>query len=239
MNVQSTKEYSKFKKLTGNRDVRIGHVRFLISSISRKNLLAEHPIIINRNWEVIDGQHRIEAAKTLNIPIFYVFSESASIEDAQLLNYAARVWASRDFLKSLAENGNEDARFVYDFVLKNKVPVTVALQVSTTLSARAQKLLSLMRAGEFVADAKDTALLYEVMLSQYRSYATERASFDSNFARAVRKMLIDKPVEHVAMLNQLALYPHGIDRQVDERGYLRLFEEIYNYNRKTGRVRFF
>ena len=59
--VLSTTDYAKFKTLQGNRDVNKLHVSRLKESFKTAYLLS--PIVVNQYYEIIDGQHRYEAAK--------------------------------------------------------------------------------------------------------------------------------------------------------------------------------
>jgi len=54
-----TTDYTKFKKTRGNRPVDPAHVEQLKKLISDKDLF--DPIRVNKDMEVIDGQHTLEA----------------------------------------------------------------------------------------------------------------------------------------------------------------------------------
>ena len=70
--IQSTTDYDKFIILNFNRDKTKKHINEIKEMIEKDNLLHLHPILINNRWEVIDGQHRLEAAKLLYVPIYYI-----------------------------------------------------------------------------------------------------------------------------------------------------------------------
>ncbi len=78
--IEKTKEYSKFKHLKGNRPIQKYHLKKLKQSIEKDNCLNLHPIIVNKNFEIIDGQHRLEVAKQLDLDIFFIQSESVKDE---------------------------------------------------------------------------------------------------------------------------------------------------------------
>ena len=63
MDVIETTDYDIFKGIVGNRKVEKKHVEMLTGAIDRNNLLNVRPIIVNEEMMVIDGQHRLEAAK--------------------------------------------------------------------------------------------------------------------------------------------------------------------------------
>ena len=65
-----TSDYSIFKKFPGNRDINPLNLRKITNSIKMHNMLDLKPIIVTESMEVTDGQHRLEAAKVLGVPIF-------------------------------------------------------------------------------------------------------------------------------------------------------------------------
>lgn len=106
--IESTKDYEKFKFILGNRSVLRTHVNNLIESISQCNLLHVNPIIVNENFHVIDGQHRLLAAKQLDIEIYYMIIESGDSELNQIhhLNKHSKNWSTKEYVESHAALGD-------------------------------------------------------------------------------------------------------------------------------------
>lgn len=76
--IAKTTEYEIFKKMDGNRHLDRYHLKKLRSAIEQDNQLNVHPIIVNKDFYVIDGQHRLEVAKQLNCEIFYIKSDTVT-----------------------------------------------------------------------------------------------------------------------------------------------------------------
>lgn len=100
--IHKTNEYDKFKYLTFNREVNEKHVLSLMKAIKRKNLLSVSPCIISENFEIIDGQHRIEAARRLDIPFYYFIGSDLEHEDIISLNNVKKGWHILDFINFYA-----------------------------------------------------------------------------------------------------------------------------------------
>lgn len=71
--IQWSKDYDKFKNLTFNRNVDFKRVKKIKEVIKKNGYLV--PIIVNQDYYIIDGQHRIQAAKDLNIALSYMVYE--------------------------------------------------------------------------------------------------------------------------------------------------------------------
>ena len=96
--MNQTTDYSLFKDVSSNRDVDRKHVKKLVNSIREKNLLEVNPIIVNEKLEVLDGQHRLEAAKQLKVPIYYVISSDVTHNDISRLNSNKKNWLLMDYI---------------------------------------------------------------------------------------------------------------------------------------------
>ena len=95
--VMKSSDYEKFSILEQNRVVNDKHVNELVVSIQNSGQLT--PIIINENFEIIDGQHRFDACRILKIPVMYLISYKTSINEVILMNNTQKSWKLHDYLR--------------------------------------------------------------------------------------------------------------------------------------------
>lgn len=105
--IYRTNNHSMFKIDSRNRPVDERHVAKIMKKIQKENLLDSRPITVTNDLVVVDGQHRLEAARNLNLPIYYQIA-NLRIEDAPTINSAQQNWDSEDYLKSYSEMGDEN-----------------------------------------------------------------------------------------------------------------------------------
>lgn len=106
--ILTTKDLNIFKFQTGNRKLNTSNIKDLKSKIKNKNLLKYHPLIITEDFQIIDGQHRLQVAKDEGLEVsFIIVPDENSIETTRVINTAGRKWTMDDFLESYAESGNE------------------------------------------------------------------------------------------------------------------------------------
>ena len=106
-NVYITKDYSIFKRLVGNRDIPESRISKIVESIQTIGWV-HNPIIVNENMEVIDGQGRLTALQRLKMPVEYIVAEGAGNKECIYMNMNMVNWALPDFIKSYAEQDNEN-----------------------------------------------------------------------------------------------------------------------------------
>ncbi|MFW6242836.1 MAG: ParB N-terminal domain-containing protein [bacterium] len=94
-------DYSQFKSLKGNRDINYLHIKRLKESFKKEYLLS--PININEKFEIIDGQHRFEAAKELGLPIYYYITNNYGLKEVQILNTNMKNWKKEDYLNAYCD----------------------------------------------------------------------------------------------------------------------------------------
>ena len=105
--VYTTKDYTKFKRLTGNRDIPENRISKIVESIQTIGWV-HNPIVVNEHMEVIDGQGRLTALQRLKLPVEYVIAPGANTKECVYMNMNMVNWKLPDFVKSYAEQGNEN-----------------------------------------------------------------------------------------------------------------------------------
>ncbi len=126
-NIHKTTNYSQFKLFESNRKL---HGNKILESIKKKNLLHECPIKVTKDFYVIDGQHRLDAAKQLNIPIYYCISNDLG-EDAIPLLQNQNSWTLQDFTHFYSIS-NDRYKFIEEIDQKFNLPHTFIITVCST-----------------------------------------------------------------------------------------------------------
>ncbi len=239
MNVNTTKDYNKFKYIKGNREILPYHVNALMNSISENNMLPYNPIIVNSKMEVIDGQHRLEAAKRLGFPIFYMESPIGTISDVAHLNSVVRRWTTSDYVDSYAKQGFKDYLVLKDFCEKTSLSPTIA---SALLYAKAVKpqtskvssVRKIVAAGEFKVNYLDWALDLANKIQQIKPFTEGVIGKSREFIHSL--VVFYKQVDHEQLMEKLREYPDKLYSRGTVLGYIRQFEDVINYKVKNKRV---
>ena len=96
--IQKTKKYDVFQYVESNRTIDKNHVNKLVNAIQDKNMLHLNPIIVNELKQVIDGQHRLEAAKQLGYYIYYIVDNNVGETEISRLNAVKKNWKPIDYV---------------------------------------------------------------------------------------------------------------------------------------------
>jgi len=102
-----TTDYDKFSYLETNRDIKETRINKILDSIADIGL-RRVPIVVNEKMEVIDGQGRLEALKSLGMPVDYVIDKGADVDVCRRLNIGQTNWKPIDYVNSFAKEGNKN-----------------------------------------------------------------------------------------------------------------------------------
>lgn len=85
MEIQTTKDYAKFKILEGGRVPTEDRINKLVASIEKVGYIPA-PVVVNENMEIIDGACRVKACERLALPVYYIIQKKAGIAESIALN---------------------------------------------------------------------------------------------------------------------------------------------------------
>lgn len=229
MKIQTTQDYTLFRRIKGNRNVSQPHVKRLLEAIKNDpKTITYNPIVVNSKMEVIDGQHRLEAIKKVDLPVYYIVVDDLGLETVQKLNSVSKMWSPMDYAKSFAENGNEDYRIYIDFKVRFKFNHDVVMQY---LSLNEPMTGAMFKQGKFtipnVARSFELAT-YLQDLQQFYDRITYR-----NAAYGFLIVVQSPNYDHKRMYRQMKNYAHLLNEQPLANDFAREFERIYNYRQRT------
>lgn len=225
--IETTVNYDKFVVLGGNREIRDRHVKKLMATIQKRNLLHLYPITVSDRMEVIDGQHRLEAAKRLNLPIYYIVDKTLTLSDTQLINTNMRNWQLLDFVNSYIDRGDEDYIGLKEFVDEYSLPISISASLLAGVTTmRTDGVINHLKNGHFKVRDMDGAKSFGDMILRMTPYVDTFVSKHGDFLEALRRVITKIPFED--LVNHLKKTGKIIYRRATPRDYLIQIEEILN-----------
>lgn len=122
-----TTNYDQFDFLPGNREVNKSNIDKIINSIRNHGYVGT-PILVNKDFLILDGQHRFEALKQLGMPIPYEFRDF-DLKAIQDINSASKKWSILDHVKSLASLGHDEYCKILKYIDLSGLPYTYVITV--------------------------------------------------------------------------------------------------------------
>jgi hypothetical protein len=229
MQIHQTTNYSLFKSINSNREVDRKHVKKLVASIGKKNLLHVNPINVNDAMEVIDGQHRLEAAKILKVPIFFVQEKKLSNADISMLNSNKKTWQIIDYLNYYSIEGNQHYKTASSFI--NKYPnFTASLTVSILNGFDDNNgYLDVFKRGFFKVTTEQMAHDIATMLIKLEEYG--KFVYQVGFVKSLGVMYKTEGFDFEVLLHQIQNQPRSFVPCINKKQYAEMLLELYNFRR--------
>jgi len=219
--------YKKFKLLDENRELKPLNLSNLRGSIQRVDLSDYFPILVTKNFEIIDGQHRFTIWKELGMPIKYKVMKASNMEIIADINTAQASWNIGDLIKHHAALGNTNYALLQDDMKKHK------------LSAKTL-LMFIMGKTNYSEDIRRKTLIYRKedsnslnrFMNDVKIFARHEFGKQSKFYQAFAALRTHPLYETSVMVHQE--YKYGKDKlspRTTTQGYLEDLVYLYNFNR--------
>ena len=224
--VHTTTDYFLFKSIEGNRNKNLLHINRLKKSMSENYLFTV--IIVNENYEIIDGQHRFDVIKELNLKLNYIICKGYGLNEVHILNQNSKTWNADDYLTGYCNLGYKDYLTYSEF--KNKYDLGHN-ETMSLLSGVPNKIdIDIFYAGSF--KVKSLTFAQEtiekiLMIEPYYKSVKRRA-----FIYAMMSLFKNKKFEYTEFLQKIKLQPTALQDCTNTTNYKILIEEIYNYRRR-------
>jgi hypothetical protein len=229
--IQKTKNYEMFILRDDNREKGIckNHVKRLVESIKARNLLELRPITVNKNYEVLDGQHRLEAAKILKVDIYYEQRDDLHSLDIITMN-VAKAWGMSDFLNYYCKNGYKEYQKLKNFMEKHNLNVKIALMITC---GSADNIRDEYRSGKFIFPDEnydefmdycwDTIRLIK-KLNGHSAYTSS-----ARFWISLIKLVSYPGFRIEKWLDNLKKMSEKMCAKATQKDYYKLMQDIYNW----------
>jgi len=232
--VRMTSEYDQFKFREDNREtITQSHVKRLAASIQARNLLEMRPISVNADMEVIDGQHRLLAAKLLGVPIYYVRNFELTPSDIIIMN-VAQTWGQGDYLNYYCKNHYPEYIKLKEFMVENGLSLKIALNISMGC---AREMYLNFKDGKFKFNKEHfesyinicwETIEYIRRMNGYSPY-TDSARFWGALLILIRHANFDA----AKWKDNLSKMVERITAKASKQDYLKMFMEIHNWRNNS------
>lgn len=253
--VRSTTDYGQFKYVSGNRILSESNINSIATQIRQHG--QQQPIIINERYEIIDGQHRLEACKKLKIAVEYIKRKGATIEDVISTNIVGKKWGVEDYIHRFATEGNQDyidlVKFIKVAKSKGIAPSTAIciakgnsgetsyymyddqkVRMNQSKDSKGAKPLyrvgSAEALGFFKMPKKDEA---NKRLDQIMAFSEFSFYKKVSFVKAINQCMRIKEMDFNRLLQGARKNPRRFTNEATTENFIQMFEVIYNWRRQN------
>lgn len=229
--ISKTKDYDMFVFRNDNREkINQAHVKRLAQSIKSRNLLELRPITVNDKMEIIDGQHRLLAAKLLGCEVFYQKENKLDPIDIIRMNVSAP-WGMSDYLNYYCKHDFPEYKKLAEFMKKNSLPIKIALSIAL---GKAHLGFYQFRMGEFKFRDEPSEIELEICwntincIKKHNGFSayTGAGKFWKGLFKIIRHPNFNKDTWYSNMQKMTS----NFCQKSRAEDYVHLMQTIYNWN---------
>lgn len=230
MKIIETNDFSIFKLHPDNRQLSPALVERFKIALQKNNLTKFRPIIIDNENRILDGQHRLEAAKSLGIKIWYTVKEDAIETDLIDINNTGEVWKFKDYLNYYCKKGNANyltlRELIKKYGLRDRVVVTFIKNYTYDSFKKGTIEVCFQ---EKVTEVMDTYLEILNWINISIPYDQKAYIRLIGFTVGLINFLNYENVNHQFFIKKLKQRSEILTTQSSSSKYVQLFTKIYNY----------
>jgi len=225
-----TKNYDLFKFRHANRLIDHGLVSRLKKSIEKIGFIKSRPVLINENFEIIDGQHRFIACKELDMPIYYERMQMNGRADEIIveLNKNQLVWRLEEYIQFYASKGVDCYIKLLQFQKNYKLDPSQSIGIY--FGANGSCSAGIKKGNKFnIFEKADDVAIFIKEINIFLPFAKKM-----HFVRAAVILFIKANETQIKKLfdNRLLIF-----EQPSVDTYLILFENIINRYNKANKIK--
>lgn len=227
-NISYSSDYDKFKFLEQNRETMDRHINNLMASIKESGQV--HPIVINEQFEIIDGQNRFKACKLLGLPVMYIISNDASIKDVILMNNTQVSWKMKDYMKCFSNpkhDNHKEYLLVQSFMEEFKLNYSISLYLLSDGKGDEYGREAFKRGIYKIKNMKNARQMAEVLI-KIKAFAPDLVNI-MRFCMAYFKLSQLDNFDIETSISQLKKYRRKLDGAISYEDYLQRIKDTYNY----------
>lgn len=187
--------------------------------------------------EIVDGQHRLQAAIELNLPIFYMIDDKITKAEIALVNSNRKSWGPGDYMEYFAREGNDAYKKALKLIKEYPITKLVACNLITDNakegnSTRGFSTSMLIKEGSINANDYDLAI--KICKCAEKIFNHHNWAYDRDCIIRIKKLVLTTSLEVDETLRRVSA-TKGYN---DLDGFITMLDAIRNtYPKKSEPVK--
>lgn len=239
--IYKSEDYSEFKFLKFNRQLNESNINKIVLANIEKFEMHLFPIVCDNKMNIVDGQHRFEACKKLECPVYYVKAkdnDKTSWVDVNRVNKAGLKHVAKDILYMMYKSDNPEAKEIYriwEEYTDKKLNLGILARLIHCHSNGGHGLNSDLRKGILKLDYLEETI---DILNFVNSLDIEvKDKFTGPFLYALVKIIKNSSMNKFDLFAKFKEHEHVLSQKRHScEGYYFLFKQVHNLYLKKNKI---
>jgi len=217
-----TDNHDSFKFFKYNRAINRANLRAIKKSLQKRGQIM--PVLITKDFKVIDGQHRVVALQELGLAIHYIICYNYIANDVEEVNNVGKNWDIRARVNNLAEHGDQNCIRLLE-VYKEWGKLFSEGTINDAFTRLRGGSSSAIRSKTYVIDEE---FGNEVLSNAFTMSEVAHKAKQNKFIRAIKNVMLDNGNFDINILRANA-EKRRLNIYNNEGEILDEIIEVYNY----------
>ena len=232
-----TTDYDKFSLSSINREIDYKHVERLKKDMRERFIRTN--LIVDKQFTILDGQHRFEAMRSLNIPVTYTIVTPKNFEmEIITMNTNTKNWNNDDLLKLYVKKEKKSnphdffdmPYHMFNHARKYKIHFMTLIELAY-FSRQKEHTIAFQRGDLFIQNKETFKKNVNFLVKAMKQHKTCK---HRNTQLALCKYLLDENFDKKTFLDKLEKFPDKLVHSSTMDQALLNIKNLHNYfNKKT------
>lgn len=229
MKIETTSDYGKFVSNHEQRPIDALHAKRIAQNMTLFGFLPSKPIQCykkGQKYVVVDGHHRLEAAKSVGVPVCFVVESDRCQTTMAAENLLVKKWAGIDFVRLYASRGNKNFQELLRYQ-EIGIPVNMAASMLINNGAGSGNANRMIQDGTFKIKTTDTI---EKVVDLINEFSARNPAVKSRpFIAAISKCIMWEGFSFDTFVRRMRENSMMIEKTSNEEQMLIQIDAAYNY----------
>ena len=233
MKLETTNDYSKFVTNKEQRKINPLHAKKIAQNMADCGFIPSKPIQCYKDGNklvVVDGHHRLEAAKTAGIYLYYVVEPKQCQESMAVENSLVKPWGQIDFVRLYANRGIKDYMELLAYQDRG-IPLNMAASMLIDNDAGSGNAHKSIKSGNFKIKTRYLINLVLSFIDEFGS--TNHAINNRSFIAAISSCILCNEIDIEILRSRIRENTSMIEKTSTTDVMLEQLERVYNFRSRN------
>tara|TARA_R100000808_G_C2150735_1_gene159564 strand:- start:17 stop:883 length:867 start_codon:yes stop_codon:yes gene_type:complete len=218
-----------------HKKVHEGRLRVLKRNIEKYGFKKAFPIVLDKDFVICDGHHRVAACIALNKNAYVLVDEEATVEQYAQISASTQKWNINDFIKAAVNNGSQAAKIVEHFMEKFNFSASAIIRIEYGMHVRKSDIIELITSKKLAfRDIEET----KSKLNHLRDCLQLLPEYNEKIIGALSLLMQHDRYDENVMIRKLKQVGGNLKPSSSQKHYTEQFQRFYNHGTRSRRIYF-
>lgn len=218
-----------------SKHVHDSRLRNLKRNIEKYGYKKAFPIVLDKDFVICDGHHRVAACIALKKNAYVLIDEEATVEEYAQISASTQKWNINDFIKAAVNRGSQAAKIVEHFMEKFQFSAQTIIRIEYGIHTQKNNIIELITSDTLSFSNIETM---KNKLEHIRDCMKLLPEYNEKIIGALITLMQHDRYQQSVMISKLEKVGGNLKTSSSGKHYLEQLMALYNHGTKSRRIYF-